>query len=161
MSITATVTGARDVALRLEKLPIEVNSALREVVERETAALFAAVTPPIGKTGRTAAAKRMKIVATDNSVIGTVYFKAPGRELAKIGALEYGTRGKRRPVQRHHRRLNHFFGHQMQPIDVIVEKYMRTPRIAARRFLRGPLEARKAAIAAEMQNAVNRAAAGK
>jgi hypothetical protein len=148
------------VALRLDKLPAEVAAALREVVERETAALFAAVQPPIGKTGRTAAAKSMKIVTTDNSVLGVVYFKGPGRELAKIGALEYGTRGKRRPVQRHHRRLNHFFGHQHAPIDVIVEKYMRTPRIAARRFLRGPLEARKAAIAAEMQAAVNKAAAG-
>ena len=156
MNPTIVVSGDRDVAARLGSLSGDIGDAMRDIVERETAALYAAVQPPV-RTGRAAAAKRMEVITTGELVTGRVYFSAPGGELAKIGALEYGTRGKRHEVRSHQRRLTHLFGRATAPMQVIVDRYQRTPRIAERRFLRGPFEARRQAIQAEMQQAINRA----
>jgi hypothetical protein len=154
MKVNITVAGDRDVAARLDALTGEVGGAIRDIVERETAALYAAVQPPV-RTGRVAAAKRMRIITTGESVTGSVYFEGSGALKAQIGALEYGTRGKKKPVTRHARRLTHLFGRPIAPMQVIVDKYNRTPRIAEHRFLRGPFQQRRAAILAEMQRAIN------
>jgi hypothetical protein len=156
VKVGITITGARDVAARLEKIGPELRDSLREVISRETAAIYASVKPPRGATGQTAAALRWQVNETAQSIVGRVYFAGPGPLKARIGALEYGTKGKRAQVRLHRRRLTHVFGRSIAPMQVLVDKYQRRPNIAARRFLRGAFDARRPQLEAALQQAINR-----
>lgn len=157
MKITSTVSGARDTALRLDKADAAVMTRVRAVIEDETGSMFAAVQPPRGASGRLASQKRMAVTSGDNFVRGRVFIDAAGNEAAKAGALEYGAPGKRarsrRGVREHKRSLRHVWGRSISPIEVMVHRYNRTQRLAERRFLRGPLEARRGQIEQRLREA--------
>ena len=159
MKITASVSGALDIAVRLDRMPAELKRRVRGEIEKLTERLFAAVQPP-RRTGRTAAAKRMAIIETADMVRGQVFFEADGVEAAKIGTLEYGAPGgrKRPPVREHRRNLNRLWGRSVSPMQVIVGRYSRKANIREYRFLRGPLAAMRGDAQARIAQAVEESA---
>jgi hypothetical protein len=62
-------------------------------------------------------------------------------------------------VRAHTERRSVVFGHQITPESVPIKAHPRRPHIAARRFLRGPLETLRPVIIAELQAALNDAIA--
>lgn len=158
MTPTIVVSGDRDVALRIEKFPDALHKRMRGAIERLTARLFAAVQPP-RKTGRLASEKRMTIDETPDAVRGRVTFAATGTEAAKIAALEYGAHNPiKGGVSEHKRSLDHLWSLAISPMEVIVDRYNRTPNIAEHRFLRGPLAAMQDDAKRELTEAADGAA---
>lgn len=157
MDITTTITGDRAVALRLEKMPDDIHNRLVGAVTALTARLLSRVQASEPKrTGRLASETKSFVDEAPDLVRGRVKVTAPGArgELGKAAALEYGAH-KPTQVREHTARLSHIFGRAIAPMEVIVDRYQRTPNITADRFLRGPLAQMKDQIMAELQKAVD------
>jgi hypothetical protein len=163
MNVRITETGARDVALSLERMPDDVRDRLASRIRGFTARLEPMVAERVpSRTGRARSQVGSVVDVMPDLVRGRVYVQGPGAENAKLGALEYGAR-RRHVVREHKRMLDHLWGRAILPMQVIVDRYMRTPNIAEHRFLRGPFEQMRPEILAGLREAADEgvAAAGR
>lgn len=161
MDVATTITGDRAVALRLEQMPSRIHDRLVEAVTSLTARLLARVqASEPRRTGRLLSETVSFIDQTPDLVRGRVKISAPGvkGELSRAAALQYGAH-KPTQVSEHKSTLSHIYGRAIAPMEVIVDRYERTPNIAATAFLTGPLSQMKGQIMAEMQKAVDQAVA--
>lgn len=159
MDIRITVDDNRLVA-RLDGLHATVRERIIGAMTRIEARLEAGVR----------AAAPAKTGALRSQVSGRVYQDNPNRVAAYVGvytrdagasrkaaALEYGSRGQAVAVQAHQARLTHFFGRAISPITVTRRGHTRIPDIRATNYLRGTFTSQRAAILAELQEALNTA----
>lgn len=157
MDISVAIVGDRAVAQRLEQMPARVHDRLVEAITSLTAKLLTRVqASEPRRTGRLVSETKSFIDQTPDLVRGRVKVSAPGvrGELGKAAALEYGAR-KPTQVSEHRARLSHVYGRAISPMEVIVDRYQRTPNVAADRFLRGPLLQMSGQIKAELQKAID------
>jgi hypothetical protein len=135
-TIAFTFENARKFILKLEEFPPELHDALVVQIKQLTEQLEARVkaAAPV-KTGTLLSVIDEGFRDRPEKVSGTIFLDDGW---AKAGALEYGAH-KRFQVDAHKMRLNHLWSRAMQPITVQVPDYMRTPNIAERDFMRGPM----------------------
>jgi hypothetical protein len=154
------LNGDRAIALRFDRLPIllkdRLQAVMTDLIQRIAAAQRAQA--PRGKTGRLAASVGHVFVETGPEFIrarSTVVTDQRGG-YAKAGALEYGVPGRKRGARliqvTEHLRRNPYGGP-----GVLVDRYYRMPRIIAQRYLRGPFDAMRDQIEAEIRDAVDQA----
>lgn len=151
MDIKYEVAGDRQEVLRFDTFPELARKKLEAKIADLTARLFAAVTgAEPSRTGVLRGATVETIREGENFVTGRVSVRG---DFGKAAALEYGAH---RPttVKAHEMRLTHVFGRAMAPEIVMVPSHARTPNIAEHRFLRGPLDAMRGEIVAELEAAV-------
>lgn len=155
MAIGIIVEGAREVDLRFERFPQGCHDELSAKIKARMPRLASAVrakTPR--KTGKLASEVTSSVRDTKERITGIVTVSG---DFAKAGALEYGAHGTAK-VGAHEARLDHVFGNQLHdPITVSVRAHTRQMNIPAHRFLRGPFEAERSEIEAELRQAVDRA----
>lgn len=150
------VEGDRKVALMFDKFPASMHDRLKAVIVTDVAELAAAVRSAVPKkTGKLASEVVSGVRDAKGAITGTVTFAA---EFAKAGALEYGGTGKPFKVAPHRMTLDHVFATQISPEQVLVQAHTRSIHFAARRFLRGSIEARKAQIESDLLGAVDQVA---
>jgi hypothetical protein len=148
--------GERMVGLRFEEFPDDLHDALLGEINAISNELFArvqAATP--SKTGELRSQERLRIFDQEERIRGYISIAGGSNSgaYAKAGALEYGSKGKPVDVRSHTKRLDHFWENRLRaPINVLVEAYSRTPNIAERNFMRGPLDA----MAPEILSRLNR-----
>lgn len=153
MEIDFIVSGDRDIAARLDRLSDDLRKRLVERIGGLTQQLLARVQArEPTRTGRLRAETRAFVDDGADFVRGRVRVVATGirYEHGKVGALEYGAH---RPVKvRSHERAGHTpFG---RAVEQVVGAYTRKADIMAHRFLRGPVEAMRGDIRAELGRVV-------
>lgn len=152
---------SRDVALKLDSLPSGVRSRLRDALTVLTERLYALVeAAEPDKTGKLRRETAFGVTERGTRLSGRVYFPRglPAAEYGKAAALEYGAHGTAQ-VKAHASRLDHIFGRQMAPLNVMVAAYSRTLNITADRFLRGPMAELAPEVIAEFKAALDAATA--
>lgn len=154
ISAATVVSGDREVVLILERLPDAIKRRLRGAMEEILPPIAAAqrARAPRGQSGRLASEiGNVFIDEGENFIRGRISVVAPtGWEYGKIGALEYGAPGRRgRFTVREHKRRGHGIG-----METLVDRYQRTARLLAGRFIRSPFEARRADIERRLAEAV-------
>lgn len=82
---------------------------------------------------------------------------AGSSEGGKAAALEYGAH-RSTAIKAYTRTVTTVFGHYVGPTEQLVGAYSRHANIAARRYLRGPLDEMKTSIVARLQAALSEAA---
>jgi len=151
MDLYVSIAGAREIALRFERMPEAVRSHLvralqnigEELAQRQRAAAPRRTGRLVSEIGEVA------IIQGEGFVRASISVNAPSqREAVKAAALEYGAPGRRgrfevRAHQRRHR-----------GIDQVVHRYMRGARLIESRYLRGPFAAMKQQIEDEIRDAV-------
>jgi hypothetical protein len=151
------VTGDRSISLRFQRLPALLRQRLRGAMEDVLPRLAAAqkARAPKGATGRLEAALGHVFIEEGTDFLrGRVTVVAPtGWVYGQIGALEYGAPGRRgRFMVREHKRRGRGIG-----MEVIVDRYYRTQRLMAMRFIRGPFEEMQGEIEEALAAAVDEA----
>lgn len=157
--IKIDLTGERQAGLRFEQFPSDLLANLRAEIDSLTNELRGRVGPAMpNRSGELRASLRDKIIDKENSVTGRVTVAEGNQALhRKAAALEYGSKGKKRPVRQHAMRLGHFWDQKLAaPRTVIVKAFMRTPNVKAHKFLRGPMEAMRPTILARLGKVVER-----
>lgn len=152
-----SIQGERDITIRLQRLPDTIRRRLRDAMEDFLPRLAAAqrARAPRGRTGRLASQiGQIFIDEGDDFIRGRVTVVAPtGWQYGKAGALEYGAPGRRaRFTVREHKRRGRGIG-----METLVDRYQRTQRLVALRFIRGPFDAMRAEIEADLRAAVEAA----
>ena len=149
----SVTSNANQLALHFEKLPAELKRQLEIKIGQLTHQLHAQVrAAEPERTGRLRAATRAFVDVRQDFIRGRVRILPTGRAqevAAAFGALEYGAPGKRRhgPVR--------VSGYRRQSGQVAAYQRAR-PRIAARRFLRGPAAAMRPRAMAELEAIVGK-----
>lgn len=140
--------------LHFDQMPAALQRKLKIVITQLTRELLARVkaAEPV-RTGRLRSATHSYVDERKNFVRGRVRIRPTGKAqavAAAFGALEYGAPGKRRhgkvPVRAYSRSGVAIRSHER-----------RRPRIAARRFLRGPATAMRTRVKAELAAAIGQA----
>jgi hypothetical protein len=151
-----TVTGERKTQIRFDQFPQKAHDTLLRRITALTSQLEARVkmAAPAG-TGKLRGAIVQHVYDERvDRIRGRVTFSG---DYAKAAALEYGAHN-RTSVAAHPMNLDHVFLRRLQaPISVTVAAHSRTPNITAHRFLRDPMGAMQAQIAAELHQAVEEA----
>lgn len=164
-----TITGAREIALKLEALPDRLRERATAHMETAMSRLEAAVRGAMPgdraasrRTGHLSAGLRHFVSNFPERVVGYVGFPKgvfPNKaDYGAIAALEYGAHG-RTEVRAHSARLDHIFARFVGPLTVMIAEHSRQVNIAERRFLRDPFAEQLPAIEAEMRLALDEAAA--
>lgn len=139
MLFDITVSGIRETEVRLQRftpaLAADLEARFERLVRRVEMAVEGSV--PTGKTGRLLAQVRSAVDVTPNRIRARVFVDGGGvsQNYRKAAALEYGARRETR-VKEHTRIASRAFGRAVSPFQQIVDRYERTPRIRAYRFLR-------------------------
>lgn len=154
--ISVIITGDRDVELRFDEFPDRLRDTLRERISGLTDELAARVRGAVPKrTGKLAGEIVDELRETPDEITGIVTLSG---EFAKAAALEYGGTGETFSVRAHDMRLDHLWG-RAASLVVSVPEHGRSRHDAARRFLRGPLEAMRGEVVASLNEAVQTTAA--
>ena len=134
------------------------RAALARHIEALTADLLSRVVggEPV-KTGKLRSETGSSVVERGELIRGTVRVAAQdAAEAKKAAALEYGAT-KPAQVAAHTAQLGHVFARAVAPFEVVVAAYTRRPNLAARRFLRGPLDAMRSEIVDGLKQALEEA----
>jgi hypothetical protein len=161
MDFGIEIDGDRAVALRFAQFPERARAALQHRLEAISQQLLARVQgAEPARTGRLKGETVPFASSSGDRVRGGVHVAAPDSgEHGKGAALEYGAHGSAQ-VTAHARALDHVFGRRLtSPLAVMVAAYSRHVNIAERRYLRGPLDAMRGEIVAELRAALDEAAA--
>lgn len=155
MDLGMDVTGDRKLGLRFEKFPEVAREALTRRITALTAELLDRVrAAEPEKTGKLRSETSSIVLSNERKIAGIVRIRTDIKgEYAKAAALEYGARKSTR-VKEHAMGLSHFWAKAVEPRQVMVAAYNRKPDIAQHFFLRGPLEAMKGEIFAELEAAM-------
>ena len=159
--IKIDLTGERQAGLRFEKFPSELLADLRAEIDSLTNELRGRVATAIPtRSGELRSSLHDELIDGDDKVTGRVTVAKGNQALhKKAAALEYGSKGKKRPVRQHKMRLGHYWDEKLAaPRTVIVKAFQRTPNVKAHKFLRGPMEAMRPTILARLNKVVERAA---
>lgn len=153
------LTGDREATLRFEKFPAFAHdrllTAMQSIEQRMEAAIIAAEPD---KTGALKAMTGGRVYDHGDRIAAVVGVRAMTQaEALKAAALEYGSRGGQIEVKAHFMTLSHIYSRAVAAMSVDVPDYTRTPMITADRFLRGPMEALRPEIMAELQAAMDQA----
>lgn len=157
IEIDAVVQGERDVSLRFQRLPPVVKRRLRGAMEEELPQLagLQRARAPRGRSRKLASQiGQVFIDEGDDYIRGRVTVVAPtGWQYGKAGALEYGAPGRRgRFTVKEHKRRGRGIG-----METLVDRYQRTQRLVAQRFIRGPFDAMRGEIEDKLRGAVDAA----
>lgn len=150
------IRGDREISQRFETFPTALRASLSARIRALTDELYARVEAVVPrKTGKLAS----EIVARvyDDSptrVAGYVSVYAPGdsREYPKAASLEYGTNKARRRFSKTQTIIN-----RRGKTQRAVERLSRPVHLAARRYLRGPLQDMGPEVRTELEAAVQKA----
>ena len=147
----------RNVIAHLDALPDELERRVAPTIARLTDQLLALViaAEPV-RTGALRAATQEFLVNAQNFVRGGVRIgpRGDGREHnVAAAALEYGVDAQVL-VDTHSMTLDHLFGIDMPPEQVMVSAYERDVHITERRFLRDALGSETAQFEIEVQRAI-------
>lgn len=155
--IAVIVTGARELALKLDALPTRLHDDLYARIGALTDELEGRVLGVVPKrTGRLESEITKFVIDKPDYISGRVRVSA---EFAKAAALEYGAHGTAN-IAAHQMLLTQVFGHALvAPISVLVDAYQRQMNIEARRFLRGPEEAMRGEVEEALRETVDRVVA--
>lgn len=141
---------------QFERLPDDLQRALEQFIERMTAEVLAReIAGEPSLTGKLREQTQSSVSSGDGWVRGKTFIVSEdGSHNIKAGALEYGVhRGVH--VSEHEMLLSHLWGHQIDPVDVIVSEYARAVDVAEHRFMRNAVEGIAAQFHAEVEAAVN------
>lgn len=159
IELDAVVQGERDVSLRFQRVTPTVKRRLRGAMEEVLPQLAARqrARAPRGQSGKLASqVGHVFIDEGDDYIRGRVTVVADtGWQYGKAGALEYGAPGRRgRFTVKEHKRRGRGIG-----METLVDRYQRTQRLVAQRFIRGPFDAMRGEIEGKLRDAVNVAVA--
>lgn len=160
MQFGLNIDGDLRAAVRFEEFPERARAALRRKIDELAGELLGQViADEPQKTGQLRGETKKSIADRPEFVRGTVRVAAKdAAEARKAAALEYGAQ-KPAQVPAHAMRLTHVFGRQVAPFEVMVGAYSRPMHLAARRYLRSPLEAMRGEIRDGLQEALQEALA--
>ena len=158
MEFGIEIEGDRLVALRFDQFPERARAAIGRRLSSLTERLLSRV---VGvepqRTGKLRGETGSRVFERDDRVVGQVRVAAPDSgEHGKAAALEYGA-SHTALVRAHTMQLSHVYDKLVEPIEVMVAAYSRHPNIAERRYLRGPLDAMRGEIIAELRAALDEA----
>jgi hypothetical protein len=152
--VTVTVTGERELEVRLDTFPAtaheKIAERIRDAIERLTSASQAAAPR---RTGRLRSEIKGTVYTDDpNRVAGYVQVFAPGieGEYAKAATLEYGSDKPRRIFERETSVEQRISGGHRR----MVNRLTKSAHIRAFRYLRDPLEELRPAIEAGIAEAL-------
>jgi len=155
--IEITETGAREIGARLENFTPSLHARLTERIEAATAELWESVEEVVPHlTGRLASEIASRLFSgARNRVAGyvSVYAPNPGphNEYAKAATLEYGSNKPRAVRDETHGIITRLAGSSRR-----IRARMSSPvNLAARRYLRGPLEELRGPIMVSLEEAVD------
>lgn len=155
------LSGERQAGMRFEKFPSELLADLRAEIDSLTNELRGRVGAAMPRgTGELRDSLDSDVIKKEGRIRGRVIVAVGNSKLhRKAAALEYGSKGKKRPVRQHKMRLGHYWDEKLAtPRTVIVKAFQRTPNVKAHKFLRGPMEAMRPTILARLGKVVERAA---
>jgi hypothetical protein len=148
----------RKVDLRLDQLPTRLRTALKPAITRLTDQLLARVlSAEPRRTGALQRATKAYVDDKENAVRGRVRIgpeAGKGARNVAAAALEYGAH-RLVHVKEHESHVSRVFGRVANKELEIVDAYTRRANIIAERFLRGPLQAMRPTIQAELERVVN------
>jgi len=159
MQFTLDIDGDRRVDVRLQEFPEAARGALARRIDALAGELLSRVLGAepkrtgklAGETGKSPVQNRPDFVRASVRVAAK-----DGADARKAGALEYGA-SKPAAVPSHTVRLTHVFSRQIAPLDVVVAAYRRPMNMAARRYLRGPLDTMRGDIRDALHEAIEEA----
>jgi hypothetical protein len=159
ISFDLAVASSNKVGLSFEEFPAYARDELVKEISGITAELEAAVKglTPV-RTGQLRASIVSGVFADETKITGRVSISGQqGSQIfAKAAALEYGAH-KAAKVKAHTHLQKLVYGHYMDPRQVLVSAYSRTPDIIEYNFLRGPLGAMQSGILDRLKGAIDRA----
>lgn len=157
-AVRITLEGDRQSGLRFEEFPDAVHADLLDAIDELSSELAARIENAVPeRTGKLRSEVRRRVFESEDRIKGYVDFA--GKDHAKVGALEYGSKGKPTKVSAHAMKLDHFWHHRLTaPISVLVDAYSRTPTIEEHSFMRGPLAQMRSEIVSRLTAVVERAA---
>jgi hypothetical protein len=159
MQFTLDIEGDRRVDVRLEQFPERARAGLARRIDALAGELLARVLAAEPKrTGKLASETGKSGVRCGRDFVSESVRVAAkdGAEARKAGALEYGA-SKPAAVPSHTMRLTHVFARQIAPLDVVVAAYKRPMNMAARHYLRGPLDSMRGEIRDALHEAIEEA----
>jgi hypothetical protein len=153
------ISGDRTATLRFATFPDVAHdrllAAMQDIEQRLEAAVKGAEPT---RSGALQGLTGGRVYDHGDRIAAVVGVRAPSAgEARKAAALEYGSTGKAMAVRAHQMSLDHIWSRAIAAISVAVPNYNRTPNIAARSFLRGPIEAMRDEALAELQAALTEA----
>lgn len=162
MKLTITESGARQISQRLEDFPAELHQKLAQRISGAIEELHSAVLRAVPhRTGRLASEIVERVFSDAKYRVAgyvSVYTDDPGpaphNEYAKAATLEYGSSRSRAIRDEEHGVLTRLRGSSRR----IKARMSKPVDIAARRYLRGPLDALRPEILAMIEEAVAEAA---
>jgi hypothetical protein len=150
--ISAVIQNDRQVIVKLEGFSKQVRDEYLKVITEAVARLLPAIraaTP--SKTGATRASIQGFVDDRGDKITGKVKALSGGKVniLKKTLALEYGAKGQS-TVKAYERSITTVFGKAIEPRIALISAYTRTMNIAPQNFMRGPFEAMRSQITAQM-----------
>ena len=161
MKLTITETGARQISKRLDEFPQELHDRLAERIRPVIDELWTRVEQRVPhRTGRLASEITKRVFADARYRVAgyvSVYTDDPGpyNEYAKAATVEYGSSRPRAVKDLEHGVMTRLRGSSRR----IKARMSKPVDIAARRYLRGPLDEMRPAITAMIEQAISEAVA--